>query len=281
VISLCVVEAILIFGLLVERGNRRRSETALRESHHELRTLTGKLLLAQETERRRIARELHDDLSQSLALLSVQMDLLGRQPPESGSQLGGQMQEMSDQVKQLSSTVHDLSHRLHPAKLEQVGLVAAVRTLCKEPTRHHALQIEFTHHQIPESVAPDTALCLYRIVQEALRNVVKHAGARHVGVELRGTGDAICLRIVDDGAGFDPDAVDGKGGLGLVSMRERLRLVGGEIVIDSRPAGGTRIDVRVPLGAPGQVSGEGVKDEDGLLPPPLTPSSAAARAGKK
>jgi signal transduction histidine kinase len=252
VLSLCLVEALLIFGLLVERANRRRSETALRESHRELRDLTGKLLQAQETERRRIARELHDDLSQSLALLSVQMDLLGQQPPGDGSQLGGRMQEMSDQVKQLSSTVHDLSHRLHPAKLEQVGLVPAVRALCKEPTGSHPLQIEFSHDQVPEAIPRETALCLYRIVQEALRNVVKHSGARHVGVELRGTGEAIRLRIADDGAGFDPGAVDGKGGLGLVSMRERLRLVGGALAIDSRPSGGTRIDVQVPLCGPGQ-----------------------------
>ena len=157
------------------------------------------------------------------------------------------MHELSGRVKQLSSAVHDLSHQLHPTKLEQLGLVAAVRGLCNELGHAHGLGIEFAAEQVPSSIPDDTALCLYRIAQEALRNVIKHSGARHARVELRGSPDAISLRISDDGSGFDPDSAAGKGGLGLVSMRERLRLVGGEITIDSRPSGGARIDVRIPL----------------------------------
>jgi two-component system sensor histidine kinase UhpB len=230
-------------------AERRERTNILSESQRELQILTGRLLQAQETERRRIARELHDDLNQRLALLAVELDLLGQKSPESSTQLKGRMKQLSDQVKQLSSAVHGLSHQLHPAKLEQLGLVAAVRALCTELAHSHGLPIAFAHHAVPEAICAETALCLYRIVQEALRNVIKHSDARHAAVELRGSADAICLRVADDGVGFDPRLVGGKGELGLVSMRERLRLVNGEIAIALQPAGGTQINVRVPLGA--------------------------------
>ena len=157
------------------------------------------------------------------------------------------MHELSGRVKQLSSEVHELSHQLHPTKLEQLGLVVAVRGLCGELSHAHGVGIDFTAEQVPSTISADTALCLYRITQEALRNVIKHSGARHARVELRGSPDAISLWISDDGCGFDTGSSDGKGGLGLVSMRERLRLVGGDIAILSRPPGGVQIDVRIPM----------------------------------
>jgi PAS domain S-box-containing protein len=238
-----------VLASIIDVTQRRQAEEGRRESQRELRALTGKLLQAQETERRRIARELHDDLSQSLALLSIEMDVLGKKPPETAAQHGERMQELSDRVKQLSSSVHELSHQLHPAKLEQLGLVAAVRALSKELTHNSDLQITFTDHQVPTDIPEDTALCLYRIVQEGLRNVVKHSAARHATVDLTGSSEAIHLRIADDGTGFEAGSVDDKGKLGLVSMRERLRVVGGEIAISSIPLGGTGIEVRVPLHA--------------------------------
>jgi PAS domain S-box-containing protein len=241
---------LFVLASVIDVTERLLAVEGLRESQRELRVLTGRLLQAQETERRRIARELHDDLNQSLALLSVELDVLGRGSPDSAAELGGRVRELSARVKQLSSAVHDLSHQLHPAKLEQLGLVAAVRGLCQELGRSHALAIEFTHPGVPEAIPEDVALCLYRIVQEALRNVIKHSGAEHAGVELSGAEDAICLRIADDGAGFDPGSARAGGGLGLVSMRERLRLINGTIAIDSAPFGGTRIEVCVPLSAP-------------------------------
>ncbi len=246
-IAVCAAEALLIAGLLLERANRRRAEEGLREGQLELRRLTGRLLLAQETERRRIALELHDDLNQSLALLAVDLDLLGQNPPVSGALLGERMHELSGRVKQLSSEVHELSHQLHPTKVEQLGLVVAVRGLCGELSQAHGVDIDFTAEQVASTISADTSLCLYRITQEALRNVIKHSGARHARVELRGSPDAISLRISDDGCGFDTGWADGKGGLGLVSMRERLRLVGGDIAILSRPPGGVQIDVRIPI----------------------------------
>ncbi len=235
-----------VLASVVDITERKQALDGLRQSQHELRVLTGRLLQAQETERRRIARELHDDLNQSLALLSVELDVLGQKPPGSPDQLAARLRALSARVKQVSSTVHDLSHQLHPSKLEQLGLLAAVRSLCKELAQGRGLPVEFTHQDVPEAIPQDTALCLYRIVQEALQNVMKHSGARQAGVELTGLGGAIRLRVSDDGRGFDPASAGGNGCLGLVSMRERLRSVGGEIVIDSRPSGGTRIEVRVP-----------------------------------
>ncbi len=237
----------LVLATIADISMRKQAEDALRLSQIELRVLTGRLLEAQESESRRIARELHDDLSQGLALLQVELDLLRRRPPASAGQLDGRVQELLAHVKQLSSSVRDLSHRLHPSKLEQLGLVAAIGGLCKELTHSHGLKIEFTHDQMPAAIPPDTAMCLYRIAQEGLRNAIKHSGAQQAEVELSGTADAISLRIVDHGGGFDPQLVQGKSGLGLVSMRERVLHVGGEIAIDSRPAGGTRIHARVPL----------------------------------
>src|SRR5262249_30565122 len=131
-------------GSCIDISDQKRVEGALRDSQRELRALTGRLLRAQETERRRIARELHDDLNQGLALLAVELDLLRQKPPEPPGGVGGRLQELSARVKQLSSSVHDLSHQLHPSKLEQLGLVAAVRGLCEELGQGHGLRIEFS-----------------------------------------------------------------------------------------------------------------------------------------
>ena len=249
-VGLFVLETALILGLLVEQTRRRRAEQDLRLSQVELRRLTGRLLQAQEDESRRIARELHDDLGQGLALLTVEMDLLRQEPPEAASQLGARIQELLRHIRQLSSSVHELSHQLHPAKLEQLGLAAAIGGLCHELTYRHGLKIEFAASAVPPAISPETTLCLFRIAQEALANAIKHSGAQHVRVELNGTAALIALRIVDDGSGFDPDLLPGKSGLGLVSMRERVFSLGGHIAIDSKPSDGTQVEVRIPLNAP-------------------------------
>lgn len=249
ILSLCVLETLLIVGLLVQRASRRRAQDLVRESQRDLRLLTGRLIEAQETERRRIARELHDDLSQGLALLSVEMDLLGQNRPKSAEEIGAELRHLSASARHLSSCVHDLSYQLHPLKLEQLGLVPAVRGLCQEFGLAHGMAVEFLERAVPERLPDEAAVCLYRIAQEALQNVAKHSKARHARVELAGMPNGVQLRVSDDGAGFDFDAALRRGGLGLGSMRERLRLVAGSLLIDSRPGAGTRVEVRVPLPA--------------------------------
>ena len=251
---LVAVETALVVTLLAQMVRRKRAEEGLRLSGAELRRLTGRLFQAHETESRRIARELHDDLGQRLALLAVEMDSLRQRPPGLATDLDARIQQMIVQTKQLSSSVHDLSRQLHPSRLEQLGLVAAIRGLCDDVARTEALKVDFTDREVPPIVPTDTALCVYRIAQEALRNAVKHSRAQHAGVELTGIADTLSLRIADDGIGFDPKLVRRQGGLGLVSMRERVLQLGGEITIESQPSGGTRLVVRVPLGTNGRVA---------------------------
>jgi signal transduction histidine kinase len=223
------------------------AESELHKSQATLRELAGKLLTAEQTERRRIARELHDDLGQGLALLSVELDLLRQKSPVESSEFKARVAALSDRIKQLSTSIHELSHQLHPMKLEQLGLVATLRALCKEFGQTHGLEIQFLHDAIPSSLLQDIAICLYRVAQEGLQNIVKHSQARHVGVELRLPDGAICLEIHDDGIGFDPDSVATQEGLGLASMRERMRLVNGEVHVEPRAGAGTRIIAVVPL----------------------------------
>ena len=245
-LSLFALQTALIVALLAQRARRRRADAELRRSQAELRILTGRLLESREAEARRIARELHDDLGQGLALLTVELDLLRQKPPEAMGQLGGHLQALLARVKQLSSSVHDLSHQLHPSKLEQLGLVAAIGSLCRELAGTHGVKIEFRHDAMPTTIQPEAAVCLYRIAQEGLSNAIKHGGATQAEVELRGAADSISMWIVDHGRGFDLREAQGGSGLGLVSMRERALHLGGEVEIESGPGHGTRLHVRVP-----------------------------------
>ena len=231
---------VLMRGASLDNTARKLAEEA---AHH----LSGRLIHAQEEEQTRLARELHDDLSQSLALLSVELELFGQGTLPDREQISARMQEFSAQVKRLSSEVHRLSHELHPAKLEQLGLVAAMRGFCKELAMAHELAIEFADRSVPRTVPEDTALCLYRITQEALHNVIKHSGGTVARVELAKDGGELRLVVADDGVGFDPETKRVNGSLGLVSMAERVRFVHGRFSIKSQVGEGTRIDVRVPI----------------------------------
>ena len=220
------------------------NEAALHATNEEIRNLGGRLIAAQEDERRRIARELHDDLSQKLALLTMELDQLSQTP--SNGDTSQRLRRLTDQAGQIATDVHRLSYQLHPSKLEALGLVASIRSYCRDIELQHAVEVEFTHTDMPVTIPAEVSLCVFRVVQEALHNVVKHSSARSAFVRLSGTGIGLQLQIADSGVGFALEAQDGQG-LGLVSMRERVHFLGGKLVIHSAPGNGTRIGVRVPF----------------------------------
>jgi PAS domain S-box-containing protein len=222
------------------------SEAALRASHVRNHTLAGRLVVAQEEERQRIARDLHDDLSQRLAVLNIEVNRLSTMNP---GDVRARVAALSGWVSDIAEHVHDLSHELHPSRPETLGLVPALRAVCDEMSRQHGLMVDLRDRQIPRALGSAVSLCAYRIVQEALHNVVKHSGATRASVELTGSPTALELVVADQGRGFVPDA-QGLVGLGLVSMGERVKLLDGEIAIDSSPGDGTRLRVRLPLAAP-------------------------------
>ena len=218
-------------------------------SEEELLAMSGRLITAQEEERARIARELHDDLSQRMALLQVGLDQFHQGMPGLSPEAQELLENIAAMATQVTSDIHGLSHQLHPSRLDTLGLVSSLRGFCGEFSGQHKLQVEFLHNDVPEQIPKEVTLCLFRITQEALRNVVKHSGAEEAEVELSGSADEINLCISDPGRGFDVESARGAAGLGLVSMRERLRLVGGHLSIESGPSRGTRIRARVPAAA--------------------------------
>ena len=206
-----------------------------------------KLIEAHEEERTWIARELHDDVNQRMALLAIELDRWNQQLPPSAVELHDHIHHASQRLSDIATDIQALSHRLHSSKLEYLGLVAAAKSFCKELSEQQKVEIDFSHTAIPRSVPKEISLCLFRVLQETLQNAVKHSGVRHFKVELRGTEGEIQLTVSDLGVGFDPqDAIHGRG-LGLISMRERMQLVSGEISIKSQPGGGTTIHARVPF----------------------------------
>jgi signal transduction histidine kinase len=244
-----VAQTALIAGLLIQRRQRRQAErrviesrAELRASYDRIRDLGGRLLKAQESERSHIARELHDDAGQQLALIEMDLKLLGG-GARSNADLAA---ETLDRVRSVSRSIRELSHRLHPAKLRLIGLVVALKGLEAEMSQP-GMDVVFTHEGVPSSLPPDVTLCLFRIAQEALQNARKYSGARRVSVHLSAGPAGLSLTIVDDGAGFDVAGAWARG-LGLVSMKERVEAIGGAMVIRSAPGAGTLVQVTAPLG---------------------------------
>ena len=235
-----VVQAVLLALLLLERRHRGKLV-------EELRRLSGKLIGAQEDERKRIARELHDDVTQLLALHSIELDQLNRE--EAAPSDRARFHDLSAQAAEIAAEVHNIAHRLHPSKLHHLGLLPAVREFCKEVALRYGIQVEVEEENMPAELDADTTLCLYRVIQESLGNVMRHSAASHAAISLRRGEGAIVVRIADDGRGFDPEALPGSHGIGLLGMRERLRLVHGRLNVSSRPGAGTEITVTVPLHA--------------------------------
>jgi PAS domain S-box-containing protein len=211
--------------------------------------MSRKLLEAQEQERRRIGRELHDDINQRLALLSVEIDLMKEVSPGMYGELRSRMDEIGKRTSEISAVVQSLSHELHSSKLEYLGLVSAMKSFCKEFGAKHQVEIDFSSDGIPSDVPAEVSLCLFRVMQEGLHNALKHSGVRFFEVKMHGSPAEIRLTVRDLGRGFEIELAKDIPGLGLVSMQERVRLVKGTISITSKPQSGTEINVRVPLQA--------------------------------
>ncbi len=224
--------------------------TELKLAEEGLRNLSGKLISAQEEERKHIARELHDDINQQLALLAIALDQLKHNPPRSFVQLRSRIEELANRTSEVSKNIQALSHRLHSSKLEYLGLAAAMQAFCREFSQQHDVEVKFAYQEVPRSLPNDISLCLFRILQAALTNALKHSGVRTFEVQLCGTASGIHLAVRDTGKGFDLENVLSGHGIGLISMRERVLLVNGKISIQSKPNSGTTIRVDVPLGTP-------------------------------
>jgi signal transduction histidine kinase len=209
--------------------------------------LSGMLINAQEDERRRLASEIHDDFSQRLAILSLGLETAAELVPADPEKANRQLQELLNSAGELGADLHTLSHRLHSSTLERLGLVTGVKAFCKEFTAQKGIQVVFSHQNVPRSVPPETALCLFRVVQEALRNVKKHSGASEAQVGLEQLNGYLHLSISDDGAGFSPKDLARKHGIGILSMKERAQLIGARFEIQSERQRGTQVDIWAPV----------------------------------
>jgi len=226
-------------GIAREITERKRAEEALSD-------MTRRLIEAQERERARIARELHDDINQRLALLAIELNQLRNQRKDLPPEVRRRVHELLKQTSEIATDVQTLSHELHSSKLDYLGVVQAMTSWCKEFGERQELEIDFKNHDVPK-VAQEISLCLFRVLQEALNNAAKHSGVKRIEVQLQKQLGEIHLIVSDSGKGFDIEAATQSRGIGLTSMQERVRLVGGTIAIESKLMGGTTIHVRVPL----------------------------------
>jgi len=229
-----------ILSVVADITDRRRAEEALSG-------MSRKLIEAQEQERTRIARDLHDDVAQQLALLAIELDQVQRPLPDSDLELRIRIDAIRERAAQIAAHVQTMSHELHSSKLEYLGLFAAVKGFCKEFGELQKAEVDFKSRDLPTPLSPEISFCLFRVLQEALHNAAKHSGVRHFEVQLSGTSEEVLLTVSDLGGGFDTEAAMKGEGLGLTSMRERLKLVNGQLSIDSQPKHGTTIQARVPF----------------------------------
>jgi PAS domain S-box-containing protein len=231
-----VVGAVVAF---VDITERKLAEAALA-------SVSRRLIEAQEQERSRIARELHDDIGQRLAILAIKLTQLQQSPPNS-AELSSRIGELQKRTSEIAADIQSLSHELHSSRLQYLGIAAAMRGFCREFGEQQKVEIDCKIHDLPVSLSPDISLCFFRVLQEALHNSTKHSGVRYFEVELWGTPDEIHLKVSDSGDGFDVGAARASRGLGLISMEERLKLLNGTLSIESQVQRGTTIHARVPF----------------------------------
>jgi len=242
-----VVDHLRVFVEMIGSAIARTdAERSIQASEAILSSISGRLIEAQEQERRRIARELHDDIGQRLALLGLSIAQLQQRFPNASelySVLGGLQQHTSE----LAVDIQSLSHELHSSRLQYLGLATAMKGFCRELGDQQKVEITFTSHNLPILVPPDTCLCFFRVLQEALHNAAKYSGARQLEVQLWGSQDVIHLSIRDFGSGFDVKAARASRGLGLISMEERLKILKGTLLIESQLHVGTTIHASAPV----------------------------------
>ena len=221
--------------------------TERKRAEEVLSTVSRRLIEAHEEERTWVARELHDDINQRLALVAVNLDLLKRELPASAGKAERHVIEVKEQIQELGNEVQALSHRLHSSKLEYLGLASAAASFCKEFSEHKSVHVDFHSDVLPKTLPQEISLCLFRVLQEALQNAGKHSGSTHFEVRLTSVPGEIHLAVSDSGVGFDPQEAMNQRGIGLTSMRERLKIVGGELLIESQPQNGTVVRASVPI----------------------------------
>ena len=241
------------FDLVIERkrGEQtlRENEAALRASYDRIQDLAGRLITAQEAERSRIAGDLHDDVNQQLAGLSIALSNVKRRLQNGGdATVQDELTRLQQRTIDLADVIRNLSHELHPGVLQHVGLAAALNGHCAEVGKQYPIEVTFSAVDVRDGIPQEVALCLYRVAQEALRNIAVHAAAHKAQVTLRSSEQGVELVIADDGQGFDLAEAREVGGLGLISLDERVRLIGGSLAISTEPQRGTEVRVQVPLG---------------------------------
>ncbi len=229
-----------MLGVNLDITRRNRAE-------QERQQLDARLATAQEDERWRISRELHDDLTQPLAMVAMDLGRLVAEPPASANQLKKQLRGLQGRVVQAAEVARHAAHELHPSELDDLGLAKALRFLCESFGQREGITVRFTERRLPGALTRDIAACLYKITQECLRNVAKHAAAKRVTVSVEGAAGGIRLRVGDNGSGFPVQLLGANVGLGILGMRERTRLLKGTFTIESRPGRGTRVTVKLPV----------------------------------
>jgi PAS domain S-box-containing protein len=229
-------------GIGIDVTDRRRAEEALASQSH-------RLIEAQERERTRIARELHDDTNQRLAMLALSIEQLKKDLPQQTGELRSRVDDLKRHTLEISKDIQALAHELHSPKLEYLGIVAAMKGFCQEFEEQQEVTVAFTTGDLPRPLSPDISVCLFRVLQEALHNAAKHSGVRHFEVQLWETAGDVHLTVSDAGTGFDLEAARKGRGLGLMSMQERVRVMKGELSIESQPERGTKVHAQMPLSA--------------------------------
>jgi signal transduction histidine kinase len=257
ILVVVLAQALVITGLVRQRWLRRHTERStevllaeLRASSERIHHLAARLITAQETERARIGRDLHDDINQKIAALAIGLTQVWNRMPRESPELVREIAALQDRAASLALDVRQLSHQLHSGVLQHAGLGAAIRSLCGDARRNYNLVIELEMEGNFESLPGDVALCIYRVAQECLRNTARHARATEVNLSIARRGPAVEMSIADNGIGFDTSTIGAGDGLGLLSLDERVRFLRGTFHVASQPRGGTRIEVSVPSSQP-------------------------------